>query len=258
MKRHELSNRRNKILELLQKHGAVNVSQLVDMFHVSEVTIRADLTRMDNSGLLRRVHGGAVSLGSKKAYNEMVHNDRMDINKEEKIRIAKACAIYIKEGDTLMLDSGTTNRYVARELSERVNLTVVTNSIFIAQELGFKQIVNVILLGGHLDTQYQFTYGADAVSQLEKYRASKMILSTDGIGVMYGLTTYHSKELDVSRLMIARSAKVIVAADYSKIGVEGFSNITDISNVDVIVTNKSENKKELDNIKALGIIVEEV
>jgi len=257
MKKIELNNRRDKILELLHENGSVSVSQLVDMFHVSEVTIRADLTCMDNSGLLRRVHGGAVSV--KRAYYEMVHNDRMDINKEEKIRIAKACAAYIKEGDTLMLDSGTTNRYIARELSERGDLTVVTNSILIAQELGSKPTANVILLGGHLDIQYQFTYGADAVAQLEKYRANKMVLSTDGIGAKYGLTTYHSKELDVSRLMIERSAMVIVAADYSKIGREGFSNITEISDVDVLVTNRLDaNKKKLDDIRALGIMVEEV
>jgi len=240
-------------MELLKDKGQVSVSQLAELFHISEVTIRSDLTEMEQGGQLRRIHGGAVS--SKRAYYEMSLNDRMEVHREEKLRIAKACADLIRDGDTLMIDSGTTCQLLARELAERSNLTVVTNALMIAQEFVYNRSVNVILLGGNLDLQYQFTFGNDAITQLQKYRSDKTIIATDGIGVSHGLTTYHHQERDVSRLMIERSNAAIVVADHSKIGKEGFSNITGISSIGVLVTNKNGNKQELDAIRKKGISV---
>jgi len=251
------SRRRDGIRELLREQGSVSVSELASLFETSEVTIRNDLSEMESLGLLRRVHGGAVS--TKKAYYEMSLNDRMDVNKEEKIRIAKACANLIKDGDTLMIDSGTTTCYLARELSERGNLTVVTNALLIAQEFVYNRSVNVILLGGNFDPQYQYAYGADAITQLQRYRADKTIIATDGISADHGLTTYHHHELDVSHLMIQRSNEVIVVADHSKIGKEGFSNITDIACIDILVTDEyTDSKPELDAIAGKGISIIEV
>jgi len=241
-------------LELLEKNGSVVVSELSKNFHISEVTIRNDLAEMEQAGLLQRVHGGAVS--TKRAYYELSLNDRMHVNKSEKIRIAKACADLIHDGDTLMIDSGTTTRYLAMELRGRSNLTVVTNALLVAHEFLFNRAVDVILLGGNLDTQYQFTYGNDAVAQLQKYRADKMILATDGIGAAYGLTTYHHQESDVSQLMAARSNEVIVVADHSKIGKEGFSNIMDISRIHMLVTDKTESEMaELEAIRQKSVAV---
>jgi len=252
-----ISQRRDSILEMLKKENKVTVAELAKIFHTSDATIRSDLTEMEQTGLLRRVHGGAVS--TRKAYYEMSLNDRMNINMDDKIRIAKACAAFIEDGDALMIDSGTTTRYLARELAERSNLTVVTNSVLITQEFAYNRFVNVILLGGNLDLQYQFTFGNDTITQLQRYRADKVFISTDGLSVKHGLTTYHHQESDVSRQMVERAKKVIAVADYSKIGKEGFSNTVPISSIDVLVTNEySANKPELDEIRQKGIVVEEV
>ena len=251
-----VDKRRNRILQLVNQHGKVKVAQLVREFDISDVTIRNDLTEMEQEGMLRRVHGGAVS--TKKLYYDMSLNDRMDINKEEKIRIAKVVAGLIVDGDTLMIDSGTTNCYIARELAERKNLTVVTNAVQIAKEFVYSNMVNVILLGGDFDLQYQFTYGNDTVAQLQKYRAEKMIISTDGISVRHGLTTYHYQEADVSRQMIERANEVIAVADYSKIGREGFAYISSLESIDVLVTSSyAANAAELDEIRQKEIIIEE-
>lgn len=251
------SERRDSILELLKRDGRVNVSQLTEVFNTSDTTIRNDLNEMEQAGLLRRVHGGAVSL--KKAYYEMSLNDRMNINKNEKILIAKACAALTNDGDTLMIDSGTTTRYLAKELAERSNLTVVTNALLVAQEFVYNNSVNVILLGGHLDLQYQFSFGNDTIAQLQKYRADKMIIATDGISLEHGLTTYHDREIDVSRQMIDRANQVIAISDHSKIGKEGFSYIAPISCVDVLVTNVNvESVSVLDDFRQKGIIIHEV
>jgi DeoR family fructose operon transcriptional repressor len=251
------NQRRAGILETLGREGRVNVTQLTQAFHTSDTTIRSDLRELEREGLLRRVHGGAVSL--KKAYNEMSSNDRMNINKNEKIGIAKACAALIKDGDTLMIDSGTTTRCLAKELAERGNLTVVTDALLIAQEFVYDNSVNVILLGGHLDLQYQFVFGNDAVAQLQTYRADKMVISTDGVSVEHGLTTYHHQEADVSRQMIGRANQVIAIADHSKIGKEGFSYIAPLSSIHTLVTvAHTVNETELEKFRMQGIEVIEV
>jgi DeoR/GlpR family transcriptional regulator of sugar metabolism len=251
------SQRKNTIQELLKQDAEVRVNDLAERFGISSVTIRNDLAEMEEEGLLRRTHGGAVS--TKKSYFNMSLNDRMKVNREEKMRIAKACAALIKGGDTLMADSGTTTRYLAKELAGRSNLTIVTNAMQIAEEFVYNNSVNVILLGGNLDLQYQFTYGTDTISQLQKYRADKMILAIDGISVKHGLSTYHYLEADVSRLMIDRANTVIAVADHSKIGKEGFSHIDPITSVDILVTGRhEENIAELDEIRIMGIDVKEV
>ena len=257
IKNRDTTQRRNEIMEMLKIDDRVKVSMLVDVFGISDVTIRNDLSEMEQQGLLRRVHGGAVS--TKKSYYDMSLNDRMNINKEEKIRIAKACAALIKDGDTLMIDSGTTTRYLAKELAERSNLTVVTNALLIAQEFAYNNSVNVILLGGQLDLQYQFAFGNETISQTQKYRADKMVIATDGISVSHGLTTYHHQEADVSRHMIERANQILAVADHSKIGKEGFAYISPLSCVSVLITDENEaSASELNAMQRHGIEIIEV
>jgi DeoR family fructose operon transcriptional repressor len=147
-----------------------------------------------------------------------------------------------------MLISGTTTHYVAKELMELSNITVITNSLAIAQELSFCKNINVIVLGGNLDAQYQFAYGNDAVNQLEKYRADVMIAAVDGVSCEKGITTYHHLESEVAKKMMQRSNKVIVAADYTKIGREGFTYIDSIENIDVLITDSEADEKELEKL----------
>lgn len=252
-----VDKRRNSILEIVNREGKVKVSQLVRVFNISEVTIRNDLIEMERERKLRRFHGGAISI--KSAYSDLSINDRMDVNKEEKKRIAQYVSGLINDGDTIMIDSGTTTCYIAKELAEKNNLTIVTNALLIAKEFFCNNTINVILVGGNLDLQYQFTAGNDTVVQLQKYRADKMIIATDGISAKHGLTTYHYKEVDVSRQMIERANEVIAVADDSKIGREGFAFITSLDSIDILVTNKcNTNNEEIIEIRKKDIIVEEV
>lgn len=257
MKHINAEQRRKAILEMVNAEGNIRVTQLAEVFGISDVTIRGDLIDMEQSGLLRRTRGGAVN--TKKAYYQISLNDRMRINKDEKIRIAKACAGMIRDGDTVMIDSGTTTHYVARELADRVNLTIVTNAMQIAQEFVCNKLVNLIFLGGNLDPQYQFTFGSDTLMQLQKYRADKMIIAMDGISHEHGVTTYHYQEADVSRQMIERVSEVIAVADYSKIGKEGFYPIAPFSSINTLITNEScAGAQELDRLRQAGIAVHEV
>jgi len=248
-----IEDRRNKILDILTQQGKVRVTELSKLFGISEVTIRNDLSELENAGLLERVHGGAVS--TYRAYYNMSLHERMKTNEEEKREIAREVAALVSDGDALMSNSGTTTLFVIQELKNIKNLTIVTNSIAISQEIGHYKNINVILLGGNLNPQYQFTYGDDAISQLKRYKADKLILSVDGISAEEGITTYFHLEAEVNRQMIARANKTLIVADYTKVGRASFSHINSIDCVDYLVTNRKANQDEIEALRERGIEV---
>ena len=227
--------RRKKILEILNKDGSVRVNELSLLFSTSEVTIRTDLADMESKGLLTRIHGGAVS--SYKPYYSMSLNQRMSTNQYQKELIAKKIVEMIEDNDTIMLNSGTTTLLVFRAIPQNLNLSIVTNSISIALEGTSNPNFNIILLGGLINSKYQFTFGDDAIRQLKSYHADKLILSVDGIDSENGLSTYYDKEAEIDRIMLEQSRLSIVAADHSKFGRCAFTKISDLSVADYIVTD---------------------
>ena len=246
-----IEERRKRIIEMLNREGRVKVVDLSKLFNISEVTIRNDLSELENLGILERVHGGAIN--TNKAYYNMSLHDRMKTNEVEKRNIAIAVASMIADGDTIMINSGTTTLFVVQELKNVKNLTIVTNSLSIAQEVGYCNNIHVILLGGNLNPQYQFTYGDDTINQLKKYKADKLILAADGVSFEEGVTTYHHLEAEVNRQMIARVNKTIVVLDYTKIGRASFAHIDSLDNIDVLVTNQNANHNQIELIKEKGI-----
>ncbi len=228
-------NRRKEILELLHKNGSIRVTQLSQLFGISEVTIRTDLADMESKGLLTRVHGGAVS--PYKPYYSMSLNQRMSTNQEQKEIIAKKIATMINDNDTIMLNSGTTTLLVFRAIPQELNLSIVTNSISIALEGTSNPNFNIILLGGLINSKYQFTFGDDAIRQLKSYYADKLILSVDGIDSEHGFSSYYDKEAEIDRIMLEQSKINIVAADHSKFNRCAFTKISDLSVADYIVTD---------------------
>ena len=245
--------RKDKILELLKKNDSVRVSSLSRLFGVSEVTVRAYLEDLEKKGLLSRVHGGAVS--SYKPYYSMNLNQRLETNQHEKVTIAERIAKLIQPNDTVMLNAGTTTLLVFRRFPADYNLSIVTNSISIALEASGNPNYNVILVGGAVNTKYQFTYGNDAVDQIKKYHADKLILSVDGIDVKQGFSTYYNKEAAVDVAMIEQSDYCIVAADHSKFGHSAFAKISDLSVADYIVTDNQLSAELTEKLLSAGVTV---
>lgn len=239
----ETNKRKQKIMDLLKTNGSVKVADLSEMFKISEVTIRTYLADMEKKGLLSRVHGGAIS--SYKPYYSMDMTQRLETNQSEKVEIANKIAKMIEPNDTVMLNSGTTTLLTFRKFPTDYNLNIVTNSIAIALEASGNPNYNVILIGGALNTKYQFSFGIDAISQLKNYHADKFVLSVDGIDPLNGFTTYYDKEAEVDRIMIEQSDKCIVAADFSKFNRSAFVKIADIAVADCIVTNAPVDEKIL-------------
>ncbi len=238
--------RKQKIAELLNREGSVKAAALSRLLGTSEVTVRKDLADMEHKGLLSRVHGGAIS--SYKPYYSMNLNQRMTANQSEKNIIAQKIAGMIENNDTVMLNAGTTTLLVFRMLPRNLNLSIVTNSIAIALEGANNPNYNILLLGGLINSKYQFTFGDDANKQLRNYHADKLILSVDGIHLENGFTTYYDKEAEIDRIMLQQASLSIIAADFSKFNRTAFTKISDVSTADYIVTDKDipdDMKKEL-------------
>ena len=249
-------NRREEIIELIQSQGKVKVSELSEKYNISEVSIRKDLEALEAQGHLSRIHGGAV--GMNKLYLNMDLTERYKTNAASKREVAELAARFIEDNDTIMMNAGTTLTYVLRALRGKKNISIVTNSVQNATEAALYPAFNVILLGGELDSKYQFTYGQDAIHQLENYHATKCMLSVDGITAESGLTLYYSNEAELARKMIECSDMAIVVADSSKIGKNVFARITDVSKTDLLVTNKSDNISELAKLRKLGVKIHEI
>ena len=245
--------RRNKIVEIINKQGKVKVNQLSKLFNISEVTIRNDLAKLESMGILERVHGGAVS--SYRAYYRMSVVDRMKANEIEKRNIAREVASMISDDETLMISSGTTVLYVLEELRNHKNLTIVTNAIYVPQETANLRDFIIIFLGGIFDQKYHLTYGDDVINQLNRYKADKLILSVDGVSPEDGISTYHYLESEINRQMIARAKKTIVVADYSKIGRTSFAHISPLEDIDILVTNQNANEDDIQEIREKGVEV---
>lgn len=252
----DTSARRQEITNLLMQNGRIKVNDLAKRFAISEVTIRNDLTILEHEGLLERVHGGAIS--TRRAYYNMSITERAQTNEVEKRSIAERTAALICDGETLLINSGTTTLYVAQALKDKNNLTVLTNSLPIAQEMGYHRSTRVILLGGNLDSRYQYTYGDHTIYLINQYRADKLILSVDGISAQDGVSTYHHLEREVDRAMLERSGEVIVAADYNKIGRISFATICPVPQMHTLITNQTADAEEIADLVGLGIEVIQV
>ncbi len=243
--------RKQEILDLLQKDGSVKVTELSKLFNVSEVTVRSYLTDMEGKGLLSRIHGGAIC--SYKPYYSMNLNQRLEANYGAKVEIAEKIASFITPNDTIMLNSGTTTLLAFRKFPQNYNLNIVTNSIAIALEASSNTNYNVVLIGGSVNTKYQFTFGIDSVEQLKKYHADKLILSVDGVDIENGFTTYYDKETDIDCIMLEQSETCIIAADHTKFGHKAFVKISDVNVADYIVTDKFSNDELTQELEKAGI-----
>lgn len=248
-----ISDRRNRIMQMVNRDGSVRVSDLSRMFGISEVTIRNDLGELEKRELLERTHGGAIR--TNKSYYHMSVQERMDTNKEEKMAIAHRAAKLVNEGDTLFINSGTTAVYLCKCLRGIRNLMVLTNSPLAAAEIGFSGECEVLLVGGSFNAQLSFTYGDDAVRQIACYHASKFFFSCDGISASAGVMAYNTHEVHVNRKFIENSSTVIAIADYSKIGHISRVTVDSVKCLDTLLTNAGANAAELDAIREKGVEV---
>lgn len=248
-KKLKIDIRRNAILQKLRQVGRVTVSQLSEEFGTTEVTIRNDLSALEQEGYLMRVQGGAIL----SHISQRNPNDERNIPFfEQKNAIAEAVSNMIQDGDTLFINSGTTTACVAAALKKKQNLKIVTNSIAVATALGENANARVTLLGGDINARYGFTYGSVAQEQLGTFQANWAILSVDGVSPTGGITTYHAEEAILDRLMFEGASRTLIVADSSKIGKVGFSRVRECGDL-TLVTNKCKRSEVMDQITECGM-----
>lgn len=242
--------RQNKIVVILEENGSVRVTELSEYFKVSEATIRRDLQEMEEKKLLKRTHGGAVKFDITNFEPSFL--DKKNKKNKEKIDIGKLAAGMVKDGDTIILDSGTTTLEIARYINAQ-NITVITNSVDIAVELMNKEKVDLIIAGGIIRNSTRAMVGHICENTYKNFRVDKAFIGANGISINQGITTPNFIEAQAKKAMINCANKVIVTADDSKFGNVCFSLICPIEKVTSIVTSGDVAEETIDNFKSIGI-----
>lgn len=249
------SGRRSAILQILKENSNVAVSELSRRFGVSEVTIRKDLNLLKDRNLLVRTRGGAITNDPGNQDDEMSIRFKRLAHYREKQAIGRAAAELIEDGDTIIIDSGTTALQVACNLHKFRNLTVLTNALNVAQEVLSYKRFNVILLGGNIRNSSESVVGALAEANLKMFYCDKLFLGVDSFNVEYGLSTPSVEEANINQIMISRSREVIAVFDSSKVNKRSFSFITTLDNIDSVVTDEGMDKSTRSQLKAKNVDV---
>lgn len=229
------------------------VKNLAARYDTSQVTIRKDLEVLHSRGLVYRTHGGALPIPTG-ALRDPSLREKEKLHRREKQLIGAAAARLVQEGESIILDSGTTTTAMARALREFRNLTVITNAVNIAAELAGTAI-EVILTGGILREKSFSLVGPLAEETLRRLRADLVFLGVDGFDVHFGLTTPNLLEASVNRVMVEIAKRVVVVCDSSKFGRRSLSLIAPISSVHQTVTDSRISKADLKTLGDAGIEV---
>jgi DeoR/GlpR family transcriptional regulator of sugar metabolism len=247
-----LSEQRHQaILELLNREGSITVAHLVNRFDVSDMTVRRDLELLARKGLLRRVHGGAVSARGRSF--EPAYLLRSASHQEEKARIGQAAAALVEDGDSIALDVGTTTLEVARRLVGRRNLTIITPSFHIASLLAEQPDIRIILTGGIVRPGELSLVGELAQRALQDFFVDKLFLGIGGLHLEAGLTEFNLEDALVKKAMLGRAKETIVVADATKFGRVAFAAVGPLQTVKRIVTDSLIDADARVGIQALGI-----
>lgn len=242
------AERRNKIAEFVNAEKSITVAQLAEMFGVSEPTIRRDLQALAEQGLIQRAHGGA--LGVSRAHYEPTFTEKELLEQNAKQEIAALAAALVQDGETVILDSGTTTLYIARALKGK-NVTVVTNSPLIALELAGEKDMEILLVGGMMRPTTKALVGPLAEGCLRDLRVDKAFLGANGI-TLNGITTPNLLEAATKRAMLRCAAECYVAADYSKFGVTTFAKFAALDEISALITDSAISAEWLKNLTEAG------
>src|ERR1700730_7265467 len=214
--------RLTEILTSLQKDGSVSVEQLSERLEVSVVTVRRDLDLLEQKGLLRRTHGGAVSI--EPLFYEPFRNDRsfqaqVERFAGEKRRIGRAAASLIEDGEIIALTPGTTTSEVIRGLPLNHKITVVTSTVNVAMELSKRKDLDIFVTGGHLRGEWFSLVGPTAAQSLSRLLIHTLFIGADGIDPKWGVSCYISDEAQLNSSMVRHAQRKIAVVDHSKFGV---------------------------------------
>lgn len=243
--------RHSEIMDQLKKKGSVTVTDLAQFFHISRETIRRDLCELEDSGALKRTHGGAVLQGPlvsdhKKNYESPIQVRNIQ-NVEEKRLICKAAAAVIQDGDTIFIDNSSTCLSLYKYIPPDIYVTFITNSISFLLECSKKQNPNhtIVCLGGIFKNSNQSIYGNIALENAAHYYPNKAFFSCTGINKNNQITDSGIHEIDIKKALLLHSQTKYLLADYTKFNQVGQVYLMDLSEIDYIITDSKTDLSQL-------------
>src|ERR1700761_5831436 len=248
-----IDERRQHVLSLIQRDGRVLVSELSENLGISQITVRKDLDYLESKGLVQRSHGGALAPSNGALFDPSLKEKKRQ-HSAEKARIAEAAIELIREGECILLDSGTTTTAIASRLRDFHSLTVITNAINIAALLSGSE-VEVVLTGGTLRPNSSSLVGPIAEDMLREIHADILFLGVDGFDLQVGLTTPNVLEARINRAMVHAAEKVVMVCDSTKFGRRSLSLIVPADAIHTVITDTNLSEDQAEAIKALGVEV---
>lgn len=228
--------RKNEILAKLQEENKVIVSDLSQHYQVTEETIRRDLEKLEKEGLAKKTYGGAVL--NESIYTDLPYNVRKQTNVTNKQNIAKIIGDMIEDGDHIIMDASSTALYVVKNIKHKENITLITNSIEIILELADKTGWKILSTGGVLKEGALSLVGYQAERMIDSFHVDKAIISCKGIDSEHGITDSNELDAQIKKYILRSAKQKILAVDQSKFDKISFTNIGNLSEVDMIVTDQ--------------------
>ena len=228
------------------------MAQIAEATGVSAVTVRTDLSRLEAQGLIIRSRGGASPAFHPEILRRQKHRA------EHKLRIARAAAALVTDGDTIMIEAGTTTALVARFLLGRRNVRIVTNSALVIPYARANPGIQLTVLGGTFRPETEAIVGPVALAELDSFHVRLAFVGTDGFSIENGLSSHFPEAAAVLRKMVERSERTILVADSSKFGRKGFVSITPIGSVARLITDTDLPQAARVRLEEAGVEVQTV
>jgi DeoR family fructose operon transcriptional repressor len=248
--------RKSEILKLLEQNGRAGVNELASLFHASRETIRRDLNDMEEKGLLKRTHGGAILDGALSPTAPEFPVSVREIQRfKEKDAICRSAASFIRNGDSIFVDNSSTCLYLVQYIPEDYQITLLTNSIKLLIGSNESKHPNLMLicLGGFFNGSNLSTYGNISLKNAEDFYPNKSFMSCAGILPPDQLTDSSILEVDTKRLMIERSQEVFILADYTKFGRSGPVFLSHFTSIDYVITDEKASNEQFAPLEKAGV-----
>jgi DeoR family transcriptional regulator of aga operon len=242
--------RRTQILQTVRSAGRVKVNELASRFSTSAVTIRNDLNELHQRGLVLRSHGGAVLPDT--ILRESPVHERLKTHSDEKRRIGAMAATLINDGETIILDSGTTTLEIARQIKKKQGLQIITNGVNIAAELLDARGAEVFIVGGTVRGESASISGRFTEEMFDQFSADKLFLSGAGCDLDFGVSGANLEETMVNRAMLRISREIILVADASKFSKRSMTRIALFSEIDTVISDTSLDQEIQEKLRLLG------